>query len=80
MSHECYFFRAASDGKKCEREATHSLPMNDGDTMWACGPCYDQIVKIVRGWGNGTDGEQRRELADAYLKKYPSLARYWKER
>jgi hypothetical protein len=81
MGHECHFIGASStDGKQCEREAKHSLPMNDGNSMWVCDPCYDAVVKIVLGWSKGTDGEQRRELADAYFKKFPSIARYWKEK
>jgi len=80
MSRECHFYRAASDGPACDREACHSLPMSDGNSMWVCGPCYDHIAKIVIGWTKGTDGDQRRELADAYFKKFPGIARHWKEK
>ncbi len=76
MAHECYF-----KGKKgCEKEASESLPFADGTTMWLCDHCHDKAASIVKGWCAGSDGPERRELAEAYMKKHPNIAAYWREK
>lgn len=76
MSHECHFMTA--DG--CEKEAKHSLPMSDGNTMWLCEYCYDKTAEYILAWSEGSDGEARKNLAAEYLKRWPSVARHFKKK